>query len=263
MSMTVSPGSMTSPTSPAGARARGGVARWFSTFAAVLMLACVMVGFERFYLHGRSFPDREVTAPIRGLVITHGVVMMLWILLFIAQPVLAATRNLRVHMAAGKFGVVLAGAVLVLGLMIGVQSARFTPPDAFIMGFTPAQFMAVPVLSVVFFAVMVGAGVWQRKKPGAHRALMLGATLGVISAALNRIPALNDLSMGTVWDRVFGPFFAAVVLGVVLLAVRCVLIRSLDRWLAVSVLAVTVWSAVIVVVAKSGPWGALAAAVVG
>ncbi len=70
--------------------ARVDLARWFYSFAAVLMLAAVMVGFERFYLHGRSFPDRPITPPIKGLVITHGVVMMGWILLFIVQPLLAA-----------------------------------------------------------------------------------------------------------------------------------------------------------------------------
>lgn len=237
-------------------------ARWFYSFAAVIMFASVMVGFERFYLHGRSFPDREITPPIKGLVISHGVVMMLWILLFMLQPMLAAMKRVKVHMTMGKVGAALAAAVLVLGVMIGVQSARFTPPDAFIMGYTPTQFMAVPVLSVIFFAAMVGIAIWQRKKPAVHRALMLTATLGVISAALNRIQPLNDLYMGTVWDRLFGPFFAAVVLGAVLLALRCVMVRGFDKWLAVGVGAVTVWSAFIVIVAKSSVWMSFAEMVV-
>ncbi len=256
MSATIT--SVSAPFSQTKPRARVDLGRWFYSFAAILMLACVMVGFERFYLHGRSFPDREITPPIKALVISHGITMMLWILLFIAQPLLAATRNIKVHMTMGKIGAVLAAAILVLGCMIGVQSAKFTPPDAFIMGFTPKQFVAVPVLSVFFFAGMVGVAIWQRKKPAIHRALMLGATLGVISAALNRIPALNELYMGTIWDRVFGPFFAAVVLGLVLVALRSVLIRTFDKWLTISVLGVSAWSAIIVVVAKSGPWESFA-----
>ena len=93
--------------------------------------------------------------------------------------------------------------------------------------------------------------------------MMLTATLCTISAALNRIDALNQLYIGTVWDRVFGPFFAAVVLAFLLLALRCILLRGLDRWLAAGVAAVTLLSAFIVWLARTPAWDSFATLVLG
>lgn len=246
--------------SPGGA---GRLARWFYPMAGVVMLACVLVGFERFYFHGRSFPDREITPPIRSLVIAHGAAMAVWILLGLVQPALIATRKHKVHMTLGWAGAATAAVVLVLGLMVGVQSARVSPPDNMIMGFNPRQFMAVPVISVLAFAAFVAVGVWKRKKPAVHRAMMLSATLAAISAALNRIDPLNQLYIGTVWDRLFGPFFAAVVLALLLLAVRCVLIRGYDRWLATGVGLVILLSAFIVQLARTAAWDRVAGLLLG
>ena len=55
---------------------------------------------------------------------------------------------------------------------------------------------------------------------------------------------------------------AKLLLGAVLLALRCVLVRGFDKWLAMGVGAVTAWSAFIVIVAKSSVWMSLAEMVV-
>lgn len=233
---------------------RVNAARWFYSFASVVLLVCVLVGFSQFYFHGRAYPGREITPPIRSLVIIHGVTMSAWLILFIIQPFLAATRNLRLHMALGRVGSVLALAILVLGVMVGVQSARVAPPEARIMGFDPKQFLAVPLLSVIFFATLVGIAIWHRRNPAIHRAMMFTATMGVLSAALNRIDALNNLYVGTMWDRVFGPFFAAVVLGVIFLAIRCAFIRGFDRWLAIGMAILALFSAFDVAIARTPAW---------
>ncbi|MBL9032804.1 MAG: hypothetical protein JNM80_14005 [Phycisphaerae bacterium] len=242
----------------APARARAVVAmdaaRWFYAFAGVVMLGCVLVGFQQFFFHGRAYPSRPITPPIKWLVIAHGVSMSLWMVLMIVQPMLVAMRKRRVHMAVGKAGALLALAIVVLGVMVSVAQARVLPPDARIMGYEPKPFLAIPLLSVVFFGAMVGLAIWQRRRPAVHRALMLSATLGTLSAALNRIDALNNLYVGTIWETVFGPFLAAVVLGVVLLGIRCVVVRRLDRELALGVGLVTAWSLLIVVVARTEAW---------
>ncbi|MFN0133857.1 MAG: hypothetical protein ACKVW3_15180 [Phycisphaerales bacterium] len=228
--------------------------RWFYSFAGVVMLACVVIGFQQFYFHGRAYPARPITPPIRLLVIAHGISMSAWIVLIVVQPLLVALKKRRVHMMVGRVGSSLALAILVLGVMVGVQSARVMPPDARIMGFDAKQFLAVPLLSVLCFAALVAAAIWQRRTPALHRAMMLSATLVTLSAALNRIDTINNLYVGTVWDRLFGPFFAAVVLGAVLLAIRCVLIRAFDKWLGLGVGLVTLFSMFVVSIAKTEAW---------
>ncbi|MCC7146615.1 MAG: hypothetical protein IT443_09230 [Phycisphaeraceae bacterium] len=233
-------------------------ARWFYPGAGVLMLIYVLIGFEQFYFHGRAYPDREITPPIRTLVIVHGLAMAAWIIVGIIQPTLVATGRRRLHMAIGPFAAALAAVILVLGLMIGLQSARVAPPGFQLMGFTAKQFMAVPLISVTVFAILVAVGIWQRKRPMIHRSMMLTATLVAMSAAINRIDALNNLYLGTIWDRIFGPFFFAVVTGGVLLLIRSVLIRAFDRWLAIGFGVLTLVSVFIVALARTQAWDSFA-----
>lgn len=237
--------------------------RWFFSGAAILMLVAVLVGFGQFYFHGRAFPNREITPPIRSLVIAHGVVMAAWILLAIVQPVLVASGRRKLHMMTGRFGALIAAAILVFGLMLGIQSARVAPPQFELMGFNSVQFMAIPVISVLFFASLFSLAIYYRKRPAAHRAFMLTASLATISAALSRIDALNNLYVGTLWDRLFGPFFAAVVLGVILFALRTLLTRTVDRWLAGNIAALVLVSAFIVWFARTPVWHAISSAIIG
>lgn len=237
--------------------------KWFYAFAGLVMLVSAVVGFEQFYFHGKSYPGREITPPIRSLVIFHGISMSLWSILILVQPLLVSLKRHKVHMTLGKIGATLAGAILVLGVMVGIQSARVSPPEQLIMGFNPRQFLAVPLLSVIIFATLVGIGVWKRKKPAIHRAMMLTATLAVISAALNRIDALNNLYVGTIWDRLFGPFFFAMVVGTVLAIARCVVARTFDRWLVGGVAGLMLISAGIVALMRTSAWDSIAGMILG
>lgn len=233
---------------------------FYSATAAVLLLL-TLAGFQAFYLHGRSYPDRPIPAPIRTLVIVHGAAMTAWVVLFLVQPLLIATRKHRVHMTAGWVGTALALAIVVLGFQLGIEATRIMPPDMIIWNLPPRQFMAVPIVSVTIFACLIAAAVWRRRKPVQHRSLMLLATLTVMSAAVSRIDALNALYLGTVWDRVFGPFFITLVIGGALVIVKCVMDRSLDRWLAVGYVGLVLASAGILQLARTPLWDAFASAI--
>lgn len=233
-------------------------ARWFFALCGVVVVAGTLVGFEQFYFHGRAFPGREITPPIRTLIIAHGVAMALWITLFIVQPMLVATKRLKVHMALGRAGAVVAAVVLVLGVILAFRSSQVAPPEARIMGFKPDPFLAIPLNSILLFGILVGVGIWQRKRPAIHRAAMLTATLGALTAALNRIDALNHLFMGTLADRVLGPFVPTVALGVVLLVVRCAWIRGFDKWLAAGVAVLALFAVGDTALAHSAAWESFA-----
>lgn len=233
---------------------RAAAVRWYYPGVALLLLAMALWGFKDFYFAGRAYPDRPITPPIRVLVIAHGVAMMAWMLLFAVQPTLIAVRKRRVHMTLGLAGVGLAACVVVLGMLIGVYSARVAPPDFVLWTLLPKQFAAVPLCSVTLFGVFVAVGVRHRRKPKVHRPMMLCATFSVMAAAIGRIGPLNDLYLGTTLEHVFGPFlFAQVLMGLVLVVHR-VLTGSFEKWLWIGFGVLTVASPLIMVIGRTGVW---------
>src|SRR5512142_307539 len=229
-------------------------ARLFYAGAAVFLLALMFLGFQQFYLHGRAFPGRELTPPIRTLLILHGVAMTTWMLLFLAQTVLIVGGNRRVHMMLGKAGAVLAAGIFVLGLRVGIESARVNPPDMRLWGLAPKQFMAVPVISIVMFGAFVCVGLCNRRRPAVHRPMMLLAVLAVIPAAIDRIDAIQSLYRNTIWGTIFGPFFSMLVIGFFFLVVKRLLTRSWDRRFALGYAALVVAGALTMRLATSTPW---------
>lgn len=250
-----------------GVKAKGGAglggARVFFLAASVVMAVLGVAGFSRFYLQGMAYPGREIPGPIKWIVVPHGLAMTAWLLLVVVQPLLVVMGRRKVHMVAGKVGAVLAGVIVVLGMMVAIGSAKGTPPEVRIWGLPPKQFMAVPFFSILIFAGFVTAGVVYRGKPRVHRALMVLATLSTLAAAVSRIDLFNNLYLGTVWERVFGPFLFAMVLGVLLAIARWVVTRSVDRVLAVGVLGLVLASAGIMWVATTGAWAAVTGMLVG
>jgi hypothetical protein len=224
------------------------------------MLLLVHLGFHHFYTQGRAYPGRELTPPIRTLVILHGVAMTLWMILFLVQPMLAATRNMRLHRRLGSFGGVLAIAIAVLGWRVGIEAARVAPPQMRIWGLTWQQFMIVPLGSIVLFAAFVAIGIATRKRPEIHRPMMLLGTLAAVSAALGRIDFLNELYVGTIWEQLFGPFFATLVLGALCLVARCLESRSLECWFALGYAALVAANVAMYQLAPTELWAGIARA---
>ena len=157
--------------------------RWFYSVASLSLLVVMFVGFQLFYLHGQAYPGRPLTPPIRTLIIIHGFLMTVWMLLAVVQPLLVGTGHKRLHMKLGILGVVLASGIVLVGLKIGIEAARVTPPDFRLFGLAPKQFMAVPVLSIPVFGLFVLIGVANRRRPEVHRPMMLMASLSVLGAA--------------------------------------------------------------------------------
>lgn len=219
-----------------------------------MLLVLMFLGFQQFYLHGRAYPGRELTPPIRTLLILHGIGMTTWMLLFLVQPLLIVAGNRRVHMMLGRVGAVLAACIVILGLQLGIESARVNPPDMRLWGLAPKQFMAVPVISILIFAGFVFAGLWNWRRPELHRPMMLLAVLAVIPAAVDRIDAIQSLYRGTVWGTIFGPFFSMLVVGLFFLVVKRLLARSWDRWFAMGYAGLVVASALTMQLATMSAW---------
>ncbi|MBX7244091.1 MAG: hypothetical protein K1X53_01255 [Candidatus Sumerlaeaceae bacterium] len=242
------------------------VARMFYPFATVLLFVVMFWGFHRFYLHGQAYPGRPLTPPIKTLVIIHGVSMTLWMVLLVAQPILIAAKNRKLHMTLGKIGAGLAAIIVICGVAIGIGAARVNPPDLKIDGMLPKPFLTVPLFSILFFGAFVAVGVYFRKRPEIHRAMMLIATLSAIPAAVDRIDTITRLYPTPVVSplfTVFGPFTGGLMIGGILVVLRCAITRSFDKWLVGAFGALVVLDAVTIQISKTAAWDAIATALTG
>lgn len=230
---------------------------------ALVLLLIMVVGFQQFYFHGKAFPGRPLTPPIRTLVIVHAVAMTAWMLLFLVQPVLVATGRVVYHMRLGLGGVVLAAVAVVTGVQLGIGAARVNPPELVLWGLVPSEFMAIPVLSILLFAVFVLIGILNRRRSEIHRPMMLLAVLAILGAAVDRIPVVTALYHETALGHVFGPFTGALVLGLVLVLIKTGFTGSRDRWLEAGFGFLALCCALIMKLARSDAWDGLAVILLG
>jgi hypothetical protein len=162
----------------------------FYTTISVLMALTVVAGFgSTYYFAGASM--RTLTGgPITPLVHAHGILFSTWVLLFVAQTSLVATRKVAVHRRLGVAGAVLAAGMIVVGFRTAVTAARggSAPPGA-----EPLAFLVVPLFDLVLFAGFVAAAVARRRDREAHKRLMLLAYVSIITAAVARLPGLLPL----------------------------------------------------------------------
>jgi hypothetical protein len=91
----------------------------------------------------------------------------------------------------------------------------------------------VPVFNIGIFATFVGLGIWQRRRAKIHKAMMLLATVGALSAATSRIDFISALYQDTPLAVVFGPFLGMLALGLLCLIYKTLLDRTIDPWYAI------------------------------
>ena len=102
-------------------------------------------------------------------------------LLFLTQTSLIAGGRADVHRRLGVVGGVLAVLMLVIGYLTAVEAARrgVTPPG----GRPPLVFLSVPIGTLVVFAILVGSGLYNRRRSETHKRLMLLATIALLTPA--------------------------------------------------------------------------------
>ncbi len=234
--------------------------RWFYTVASLVLLFLLVAGFHRFYLEGKGFDGNKVPAAVLGVVLVHGLSLTLWVILFFVQSLLIGTKNKPLHMKLG-WGAAAVGAVIaVSGPIVAVVSVRLRGNFP-IYGMTYSQFMLPMLSEMVAFATFVILGLsFRMKHLQAHRAMMLLATLAVISGATARTEFVAELLGETTWWGLFGGPF---ILGATFLLVRSLLTRRLDRPLAAGYAAFVVFFVASSYAAHTPTWGRIAAAIVG
>jgi hypothetical protein len=228
--------------------------RRFFAFAGAVMLAATAVGFQEFYLHLREFGGTEIPASRFLLVIGHGAASTAWIVLFLVQAVLIASRRRQIHMTLGWSAIALAVAVVISGVLVAVKAVEADPLSPF-FGMQFRQFLLVMLAEFGCFASFVAAGVLNRKRPVRHRAMMLLATLSLMAAATIRMPILLPVFGETGWIGIFGPAF---VLGGLLVIGRSIMLRAVDRWLTAGFAVMVLTYVAAATLATGDSWSRLA-----
>ncbi|HEY0147791.1 MAG TPA: hypothetical protein VGB70_02180 [Allosphingosinicella sp.] len=165
----------------------------FFTRYTVALALFILFGFAQFSLRG--FVDVR-RAPL--LTHVHGVLMVAWLALAVAQNLLVHRGELRLHRALGWAGVVLVAAIAVAGVSVGFSAliGHRGPPF-----FSEPYFLALTTIEPIVFAAMVAWGISLRRKTEYHRRAMLGSLVVLLEPALGRVlpmPLMNGWGEWTI-----------------------------------------------------------------
>jgi hypothetical protein len=166
-------------------RVRWSAERRFYFGMALAMFGVVYLGFARTFFLRPLFPD--FPAPAEPIFLVHGVAFTAWLVLLVVQPWLVASGRIDLHRSFGRAGVVIAVAMVVLGLAGAITAARRA--TGFVgIPIPPLQFLAVPMFNMLMFGSLVTLAILKRRDGQAHKRLMLLATVNLLAAAFSRWP---------------------------------------------------------------------------
>jgi Na+/H+ antiporter NhaD/arsenite permease-like protein len=182
---------ITHPHNPPGI-VRGSRDRAFYTGLATVMAITVLVGFgQTYYFRLLSGTPTTITGgSITSTLHLHGLLFSGWVVLFLVQTALIASRKLAVHRTLGYASLLLAAAMVVVGLRTAIESAArgAAPP-----GVDATTFLVVPLVDILLFAGFYAAAMLKRRDKETHKRLMLLAYASIITAAVARLPGVLPL----------------------------------------------------------------------
>ncbi|HKO11385.1 MAG TPA: hypothetical protein VJV22_05420, partial [Acidobacteriaceae bacterium] len=150
--------------------------RCFYTGMAILLCICVYIGFSPTYF-GAGMLRAPLPSPILHV---HGAVFTLWMLLFTVQAAFISARRVKWHRSFGTVAFCLPPIMIVLGVIAAIDAlhrgVRIGPLD-------PATSFAIPLIGIAIFSIVIYASWRARRRPDAHKRLILIATSGLVGAA--------------------------------------------------------------------------------
>jgi hypothetical protein len=193
------------------------VERIFYSGMAILLCVCVYIGFSPTY-----FQAGVVRAPLPSPILhVHGAVFTLWMLLFTVQAAFISARRVKWHRSLGTVAFCFPPIMIVLAVMAAIDALH---RGVRIGTLDPAVSAAIPLIGITGFAIVI-YGSWRaRRRPDAHKRLILIATMGLVAAAFGRFP----------WSRIGLPPAAGAVTGLgslllILIVYELISIRRIHR----------------------------------
>jgi hypothetical protein len=170
--------------------------RWFSTGIAISMLLVVICAFTPSLSHpaGRR-------APLAWLAAMHGTVFFVWLLIFLMQCSLVASRHVVWHRRLGLAAIVPFALMIPLAWLTTIAMIRrgydLSGDLRVQAGSNIFRDAVFPLCNILIFAALVSAALAYRRRPAVHQRLMLFANIELMPAPLAHLighsPALSHL----------------------------------------------------------------------
>lgn len=184
-----------SPPSLAGTLDRHLFDRRLYRAAAIVFPLIVLAGFARTYYFKGAFATPALPS---ALVHMHGLLMTLWVLVFVTQVGLISSKRIQVHQRLGYAAIGLGLLIIATGLPTALRAAKYgslaAPADI-----PPLAFLIIPLFDLLMFALLFSAAIYYRKKPAAHKSLMLLTAVNFLPPAIARIPIAPLQAAGPLW----------------------------------------------------------------
>lgn len=173
--------------------------RWIYVIMAVLFIVVTLVGFIPDSLGKIAAVRAGQRAPFPLVLHLHAVLMGSFLLLLLAQTWLVATGRCERHMRLGRLGMVLAPALVVVGLVLvpttyhGVWNGAQAAPPAAQAGMrqllsTLENIMLMQLRVGLLFPLLLGIGLAARgSNAGLHKRMMILAPAMALPAAIDRM----------------------------------------------------------------------------
>lgn len=153
----------------------------FFLLISVLFLLIALTGFSKTFIA----PTLNGSFKAPPIVYIHGALAFGWVALFLLQAWLVKTRRTKIHMRLGRLGFLIALAILLTMVPIGhfqVQKDLANGAGEFAY---PVQLGTI-VSGLLFFG-LVSLAIYWRKKPAAHKRIMVLATIVLLWPAWFRL----------------------------------------------------------------------------
>lgn len=156
--------------------------RYFYPALALLIVLVVAAAFAR----PRVVAELLHAPSLRPWILyAHIALSATWVVLFLVQATLVATRRIAWHRAIGRAGMVLGTLTAVAGIGTALVMTR---RHLLAEGDDGSAFLALLLFDMLAFAVLFGLGIAFRRQADTHRRLMLMATCTMAMAAFLRFP---------------------------------------------------------------------------
>jgi hypothetical protein len=177
----------------------------FFAISAILMTLVMVAGFSIQAISGRS----SFAAP--PVVHAHAVIFFGWVMIYLAQNLLAASGNIALHRRLGWLAVLWIVPMLAAGFAVTLAMVQEGRVPFF---FRPQHFLVFDPASLVFFSWIVAAAVALRRRSDWHRRLQLCAMTLLLGPGFGRLLP-SPLLMPWSYDIIFAVQFVFPVAGMI------------------------------------------------
>jgi hypothetical protein len=156
----------------------------------ILLLVIALTGFSRTFFLRSWF----AVPPLALHVFVHGMLMTSWLVLLLVQTSLVAAHRTDLHRRLGVIGAGLALAVAAVALQtaLGLPGHFKVDPAPNGVAMTPSGMIQIAwgnFATIALFSVFIATAIGMRRRPEAHKRLLLLASIAMVTPAIGRYVA--------------------------------------------------------------------------